>query len=185
MEKWVSWLGRHRLSSRTKYLWYCIHGLCIPFVLFLPIENRLLSRIIFPAIVITGARMTEYAREKPHLVPVVAVFESYGYTYTILGCELFYGWSSRLAHGIGVVLALRSLRELFRRRSYELFLLLLPVPLLHFHVTRASWYYLGLLGTFFSISHDSYWIFRRKPPTYARILIQSIPLVLFISSFTK
>jgi hypothetical protein len=148
--------------------------------LFLPIESRLLSRVVFPLIVFTGTRMTVYAREKTHLVPVVAVFESYGYTYTILGCELFYGWSSCLAHGIGVVLALRSLRELYVRRSYELFLLLLPVPLLHFHVVPASWYYLGLLGTFFSVSYDSYWIFRRRPSFYQRIMIQTIPLALFV-----
>lgn len=159
--------------------------------------GKVFKYMIFPMLVITGGMLTllSVLHKKTHLVPLSSVFLCYGYSYTVVGVEtLGYVTISReWIHFIGVLMWTKCLHQLTTLQtiiSFELFILLYPLPWIHITQMRHRRIqheikglllnYLGMLGTAFTVSHDRYWIFPHTLSLPYRLLIQNTPLLLTI-----
>lgn len=211
-----SFLARHELYNSFEVVMYNFHALLVPVVIissciqvlsgfyqarfFHRSLGTLVKVLVFPSLIFSGWILTVYTmmRNKTHLVPISSVFISYGLSYTLFGFELFrYMGSNEAIHGVIAGVWLSCLYRLFMLdtvMSYELYVMLTPIPILHIlsglctsmnkhHVKGLIYSYLGLMGTAFTVSYDTYWIFQKLPPVNHRMLIQSIPLLVHISMF--
>lgn len=199
-------IGRHPVADHRHLLAFFIHDILIPISIvgcFLQNHShrqnhryvgRFMRRFTFLPILGTGVFLTFRSSERQsRLVPFSSVFSAYGLSYTCFGLEVFFSGTPRLAmqsmHVCCSSAYLYCLVELAVATELELLALLAICPFLHgiaawkkgvdHRFCGRAFNHLGLLGTFFSLSHDSYWFFQSgKPEIHIRVMIQSVPLLL-------
>lgn len=201
-----SFIGRHVINNDPlEIITYWMHSiLVIPSVITVLLQvlisrnikfhkrlGKIFKYCIFPLIVLTGMAMTFHSFfGETHLVPLPSVFLCYGYSYTVIGMEtLGYMTPRKYTHYAGILCWIKCLHHLLNlvtTTSFELFILLYPIPWIHAsqvvyssHIMKGLLLnYLGLLGTAFTISYDKYWFFPTMPLTLPyRMVIQNLPLV--------
>lgn len=201
-----SWIGRHSLGSEFWLYWlYSCHSFLVPVALLATTlqvlrlagharTGRAFFQYVFFPVVLTGLLLTISSRGD-HLVPTNLVFCSYGLSYYLVGTAVENPRSNLLASPCYVA-AVRACQAMHLVCAYvlattpgevssELLLLLLPVPVLHGfllkhrdHATQAYvFYYLGCIGTAFTVAHDRYWLFSTQLPYAQRITVESVPLL--------
>lgn len=198
---YISYIARHSLSSIHQFLFFILHDLSIPFALFIPLCQLCLPRSlhcrlgtfffrsIFPIVLFTGFCLTYHSHST--LIPTSSVFTSYGLSYLFFGLELV---TPQYIHYTQHLVSFFSYMYTFYRLSFfpktiELFMLLLPCPFMHLlflfrrHHALAGFFFihLGLLGTFFTISHDQYWLFSQPLSCIQRMCLQQIPCLFLCS----
>jgi hypothetical protein len=157
---------------------------------------------LFPFIYMSGYLLSFYISDKNYAY----IFVNYGYNYLAIAINLYYYKNINfLLMPIYIYLFFSNLFVLYYLfmnlmipKYLDLFIVLYPLPFINLlniyslfkydikkiHIMNAYLFlYLGLLGTFFSISQDSYWIFLKKPNLFIRFLILNIPLVFVLSRF--
>ena len=191
-------IGRHLVRDVLHYTVFIFHDVLIPFAILLPLmqlvvplplhrsTGRFFLHRIFPLVNISGMVLTILSiTGDKRIVPISSIFVAYGCSYYLFGLSLTHRYY--YLHLINILLYVYTFYHLLLLRteiSVELLILLLPCPVLHcFMMDEPSHelagkclVYLGLIGTFFTLSYDHTWIFRELLPIGYRIIIQTLPL---------
>lgn len=195
-------IGRHMVINFLHYIIFIFHDILIPFAILLPLvqlatplpfhktAGKFFLHWIFPLVNMSGMVLTilSIVGDK-RIVPISSVFVSYGCSYFLFGVSLTKTYY--YMHFINILMYVYTFHHLLlvgREISIELLLLLLPCPVLHsFMISDPSHelagkclVFLGLIGTFFTLSYDHTWIFHELLPFGYRLVIQTIPLLFLI-----
>jgi hypothetical protein len=203
----ITIVGRHIICDIVHYIIFFIHDLVLPFAIIIPFlqifiqknwhkkNGKFFLHYIFPIVNITGAILTLYSfLGEKRIIPLSSIFLSYGSSYYIFGSSLIQRYY--YAHYLCLFLYIHTLYQLSFLKFYqwiELMILFFPIPILH--ILNMKYYhhefvgkcfiYLSLLGTFFTLSYDQYWIFSSLLELRYRVLIQNIPLLLLFLQLSK
>lgn len=194
----ITFIGRHVIKNSIHYAAFLFHDILIPFAIVLPLTQlmtpvhihkrigRFFLTYIFPLMNLSGMVLTIFSIfGKKRIVPISSVFLSYGCSYYVFGASLTRRYF--LSHFLAIAMYMYTFYHLLSLNTvmcYELFVLLLPCPVLHYmnivefkhEFVGTCFIYLGLIGTFFTISYDQFWFFKHLPTLQYRLLIQNIPL---------
>lgn len=192
-------IGRHLVGNIIHYAVFLFHDILIPFAILLPLlqlvaplpfhrpMGRVFLSLVFPLMNLSGMVLTTLSVVgDKHLVPLSSIFVSYGCSYYLFGMSLTDRYY--YPHVIIILMYVYTFHHLLllgTEISIELLILLLPCPVLHYGLMEEYSHglagkclvYLGMIGTFFTLSYDHTWVFPELLPIGYRMIIQNTPLI--------